>query len=243
MFGRQCSVAGGQIYYCNHIFEVLSFLSTHMGPPEVTTASPEIAAYVGPSASYRQMPLRAKSAKSAALLQSLIEYHSLTGCVDERQAGLVAALAVQGANIGEDERGYVVNAIRVIDGRLESTDQLNGASPPALLGISAISNILRAITLQRRSTSKRVHFQYVTPSLITSAEPVSPAPPRSRAAALAQPRRSRDPHCAATTQDSPSPPRRSPMRSPNMSDLPPSSGGRAWAQLSWHRRIHPSCAG
>jgi hypothetical protein len=48
---------------------------------------------------HRQRPLlqRPKSAKSAALLRSLIGHHSLTGCVDERQAGLVAALAVQGA--------------------------------------------------------------------------------------------------------------------------------------------------
>ena len=69
----------------------------------------------------------AKSAKSAALLEGLIERHALAGGrIDEKQAGLVAALAVQGAKIGEDERGYVVNAI--IDGRLKSTDQVNGAS-------------------------------------------------------------------------------------------------------------------
>jgi glutaminyl-tRNA synthetase len=69
----------------------------------------------------------AKNAKSAALFQSLIERHALAGGhIDEKQAGLVAALAVQGAKIGEDERGYVVDAI--IDGRLKSTDQVNGAS-------------------------------------------------------------------------------------------------------------------
>ncbi|KAH9998238.1 hypothetical protein BJV77DRAFT_1058712 [Russula vinacea] len=68
----------------------------------------------------------AKSAKSAALLEGLIERHALAGGrIDEKQAGLVAALAVQGAKIGEDERGYVVNAI--IDGRLKSTDQGNAA--------------------------------------------------------------------------------------------------------------------
>jgi len=69
----------------------------------------------------------AKNAKSAALLQGLIERHVLTGGhIDEKQAGLVAALAVQGAKIGEDERDHVVDAI--IDGRLKSTDQVNGAS-------------------------------------------------------------------------------------------------------------------
>ena len=69
----------------------------------------------------------AKSAKSAALLQGLIERHALTGGrIDEKQAGLIAALAVKGGKIREDERGYVVNAI--IDERLKSTDQVNGAS-------------------------------------------------------------------------------------------------------------------
>ena len=103
-----------------------------MGPSKGTSAvSPETAAYVDLFKSIGLTQAKAaeaaKSAKSAALLQGLIERHSLTGRVDEKQAGLIAALAVQGTKIGEDERGYVVDAI--IDGRLKSTDQVNGASP------------------------------------------------------------------------------------------------------------------
>lgn len=105
-----------------------------MGPSKGKSAvSPETAAYVDLFKSIGLTQAKAaeaaKSAKSAALLQGLIERHSLPGRVDEKQAGLIAALAVQGAKIGEDERGYVVDAI--IDGRLKSTDQVNGASPLA----------------------------------------------------------------------------------------------------------------
>ena len=100
-----------------------------MAPPKGT--SPETTAYIDLFKSIGLSQAKAseasKNAKSAALLQDLIERHALTGRrIDEKQAGLVAALAVQGAKIGEDERGYVVNAI--VDGRLKSTDQVNGAS-------------------------------------------------------------------------------------------------------------------
>ena len=100
-----------------------------MAPPKVT--SPETAAYIdlfkSIGLSQAKASEAAKSSKSAALLQGLIERHALKGGrIDEKQAGLVAALAVQGAKIGENEQGYVVNAI--IDERLKSTDQVNGAS-------------------------------------------------------------------------------------------------------------------
>ncbi|KAI0298878.1 glutamine-tRNA ligase [Russula brevipes] len=99
-----------------------------MAPPKGT--SPETSAYIDLFKSIGLTHAKAfeaaKNAKSAALLQGLIEHHALTGGrIDEKQASLVAALAVQGAKIGEDERGYVVNAI--IDGRLKSTDQVNAA--------------------------------------------------------------------------------------------------------------------
>ncbi len=105
------------------------FQPVHMVPPKGT--SPETTAYVNLfksiGLSQAKASEAAKNAKSAALLQGLIERHALTGGrIDEKQAGLVAALAVQGAKIGEGERGYVVNA--TIDGRLKSTDQMNGAS-------------------------------------------------------------------------------------------------------------------
>jgi glutaminyl-tRNA synthetase len=105
------------------------FQPIYMAPTKGT--SPETAAYIDLFKSIGLSQAKAseasKSAKGAALLQDLIERHALTGGrIDEKQAGLVAALAVQGAKIGEDERGYVVHAI--IDGRLKSTDQVNGAS-------------------------------------------------------------------------------------------------------------------
>jgi glutaminyl-tRNA synthetase len=95
------------------------------GTPPETTAYIDLFKSIG--LTQAKASEAAKNAKSAALLQGLIERHALTGGhIDEKQAGLVAALAVQGAKIGEDERDYVVSAI--IDGRLKSTDQVNGAS-------------------------------------------------------------------------------------------------------------------
>jgi glutaminyl-tRNA synthetase len=95
------------------------------GTPPETTAHIELFKSIG--LTQAKASEAAKSAKSATLLQGLIERHALTGGrIDEKQASLVAALAVQGAKIREDERDYVVNAI--IDGRLKSTDQVNGAS-------------------------------------------------------------------------------------------------------------------
>ena len=70
----------------------------------------------------------AKSAKSAANLRAIIEERDLTNCappLEEKQAVLLAALAVQSAGKIEDaERNYAVGA--VLDGRLKSTDQVAG---------------------------------------------------------------------------------------------------------------------
>jgi glutaminyl-tRNA synthetase len=102
-----------------------------MAPSKSTSAtSPETTAYIELFKSIGLTQAKAaeaaKSAKSAALLQDLIEKHGLTGGhIDEKQAGLIAALAVQGGKMGEDERGYIVDAI--IHGRLKSSDQVNGA--------------------------------------------------------------------------------------------------------------------
>ncbi|EIM88595.1 glutamine-tRNA ligase [Stereum hirsutum FP-91666 SS1] len=69
----------------------------------------------------------AKNPKSATIFKDLIEKYALVGKLDEKQAGLVAALAVQlsKTNVGEEEKSYVVNAI--LDGRLKSVDQVNAA--------------------------------------------------------------------------------------------------------------------
>ena len=67
----------------------------------------------------------AKSPKSASTLKGIIESHDLVSKnLDEKQAVLLAALAVQGAKLGDGERSYVVAAI--LDGRLKTTDQVSG---------------------------------------------------------------------------------------------------------------------
>ena len=67
----------------------------------------------------------AKSPKSAATLKEIIEKKGLAGkTLDEKTSVLLAAVAVQSSKLGEDERGYAVDAI--LDGRLKSTDQVSG---------------------------------------------------------------------------------------------------------------------
>ncbi|OSC98990.1 glutaminyl-tRNA synthetase [Trametes coccinea BRFM310] len=69
----------------------------------------------------------AKSPKSATTLRGIIESHDLANKnIDEKQAVLLAALAVQGSKLGEAERSYAVNAI--LDGRLKTTDQVSEAT-------------------------------------------------------------------------------------------------------------------
>ncbi|KIP10691.1 hypothetical protein PHLGIDRAFT_125388 [Phlebiopsis gigantea 11061_1 CR5-6] len=69
----------------------------------------------------------AKNPKSAATLKDIIEKKQLSGkSLDEKTSVLLAALAVQGSKLGEDERGYAVDAI--LDGRLKSTDQVSAAA-------------------------------------------------------------------------------------------------------------------
>jgi hypothetical protein len=142
-----------------------------MAPPKGT--SPETAAYIdlfkSIGLSQAKASEAAKSAKSAALLQGLIERHTLTGGrIDEKQAGLVAALAVQGAKIGEDEQGYVVHAI--IDGRLKSTDQVNGASQQPQVSDTFGSH---RDTQLRSGSSRHIRCPWTTLSLITNVVLVS----------------------------------------------------------------------
>ena len=142
-----------------------------MAPPKGT--SPETAAY---SDLFKSIGLSqakateaAKSTKCAALLQGLIERHALTGGrIDEKQAGLVAALAVQGAKVGEGERGYIV--IAIISGRLKSTDQVNGASQHPQVSDTFGSYL----DIQLRSSSSRhINCPWTTLSLIMNVVLVS----------------------------------------------------------------------
>ena len=67
----------------------------------------------------------AKSPKSASTLKDIIDTHNLVNKnLDEKQAVLLAALAVQGSKLGDGERSYAVAAI--LDGRLKTTDQVSG---------------------------------------------------------------------------------------------------------------------
>ena len=148
-----------------------------MAPPKGT--SPETAAYIDLFKSIGLTQAKAseaaKSTKSAALLQDLIERHALTGGrIDEKQAGLVAALAVQGGKVGEDERGYVVDAI--ICGRLKGTDQVNGTSQLSCVGRFRIHRMLtRRSHIQPQSNfSRPTRCPLIRPSSITNVELVSP---------------------------------------------------------------------
>lgn len=67
----------------------------------------------------------AKSAKSASSLKDIIQKHGLVEKnLEEKQAVLLATLAVQGSKLEDAERAYAVNAI--LDSRLKSTDQVSG---------------------------------------------------------------------------------------------------------------------
>ncbi|KZT13044.1 glutaminyl-tRNA synthetase [Laetiporus sulphureus 93-53] len=69
----------------------------------------------------------AKSPRSAKALKEIIVTHGLVEKeLEDKQAVLLASLAVQGAKLDEGERGYAVKA--VLDGRLRSTDQVSAAT-------------------------------------------------------------------------------------------------------------------
>lgn len=104
----------------------------------------------------------AKSAKSAVTLKDIIERHGLVQRdIEEKQAVLLASLAVQGSKLGEAERDYAVSAI--LDSRLKSTDQVSGASACLLASVHvdhsvsqlplSISRCTPILSIPRTSTS------------------------------------------------------------------------------------------
>lgn len=68
----------------------------------------------------------AKSSKIAEPLKHLVETFGLAErSVNDKQASLLVYLAPPSSKLpGDQERGYVVD--RIIDGKLKSTDQVNG---------------------------------------------------------------------------------------------------------------------
>jgi glutaminyl-tRNA synthetase len=70
----------------------------------------------------------AKSPKIAEPLKHLVEAFRLSErSVNEKQASLLVHLAPPSSRLaGDEERGYIID--KIIDGKLKSTDQVNGGS-------------------------------------------------------------------------------------------------------------------
>jgi len=70
----------------------------------------------------------AKSPKIAAPLKHLVETFKLTErSINDKQASLLVHFAPPSSKLaGDQERGYIVD--RIVDGKLKSTDQVNGVS-------------------------------------------------------------------------------------------------------------------
>ncbi|KAH8106027.1 glutaminyl-tRNA synthetase [Cristinia sonorae] len=100
-------------------------------PPKTTTASSDTAEFVELFKSLGLTQAKAaeaaKNPKSAATLRDIIDKHGLADKnIEEKQAVLLANLAVAGAKLADPERTFVVDAI--LDGRLKSTDQVSAAA-------------------------------------------------------------------------------------------------------------------
>lgn len=68
-----------------------------------------------------------RNPKTAATLKDIVVACNLNANpLDDKQAGLVASLATQGAKLPDPERNYIGNA--VADGRIKTSDQLSGES-------------------------------------------------------------------------------------------------------------------
>ncbi|KAG8982735.1 hypothetical protein FRB90_006592, partial [Tulasnella sp. 427] len=68
----------------------------------------------------------ARNPKNAATLKEIVDENDLKGKgLNEKQASLVATLAIQAGNLGSTERSYVVSGVS--DGKLKSVDQVTAA--------------------------------------------------------------------------------------------------------------------
>lgn len=67
----------------------------------------------------------ARNPKNAATLKEIVDQNDLKGKgLNEKQAALVATLAVQAGNLGSTERAHIVTGIS--EGKLKSVDQVSG---------------------------------------------------------------------------------------------------------------------
>jgi glutaminyl-tRNA synthetase len=106
-----------------------------MGPPkakvEPAATGPMIDQFKAFGLSQAKAAEAAKTPKSAGILKILLEdpsYGLKDRALEEKQAVLVAAFAVQlsKTDIGVDERAYVLRAVE--SGRLKSVEQVTGES-------------------------------------------------------------------------------------------------------------------
>lgn len=94
------------------------------------TSSPHVALFRAIGLSSSKAAEAAKNSKSAIVFKDIIERHALAerdDCLDEKQAGLVAAFALQiskSEKLGREEKDYVVS--RILEEKLKSVDQVIG---------------------------------------------------------------------------------------------------------------------
>lgn len=98
-------------------------------PPKFDPTDPAIAELLNLFKSFGLSETKSLEAvrnpKTAATLKDIVVANDLTAKpLEDKQAGLIASLATQGAKIAEPERNYIAGA--VADGRLKTTDQLSG---------------------------------------------------------------------------------------------------------------------
>jgi glutaminyl-tRNA synthetase len=107
-------------------------------PPKFDPTDPEIAALISlfrnTGLSQAKAVETAKSSKNATALKEIITTNNLADrSMDDKKLSLVSGLAVQGGKLGAAQKSYIVDAI--VDGRLKSAEQVNGAQTPRLLSI------------------------------------------------------------------------------------------------------------
>lgn len=100
-------------------------------PPKFDPNDPNVAALVAlfqsVGLSQSKAVESAKSPKNAASLKDIITSNNLVERqLDDKKLSLVSTLAVQGFKLDDERKSYVVEAI--VDGRLKSSEQVNGTS-------------------------------------------------------------------------------------------------------------------
>ena len=107
-----------------------------MAPPKFDKSNPEIANLITlfqSTLGYTEAKATeaCKNAKNASSLKDLIQQNHLhERPVDDKKGSLLSHLSVQGNNLDNAGKSYIVDA--VLDNRLKSTDQVTGMLNPIL---------------------------------------------------------------------------------------------------------------